>query len=193
MLVTEVKGNVSDKEFVNMPKDYVVINWYEAFKKIQRLVSKEGREIGIKQSDKMLASGLRDGDVLAVEDGTAIVVEIEAVDCIFVKYDNVIKAVRITYEIGNRHSPIFFGDTDEELILPYDKPILAVLQKLGADPGVKKAKLRSERAISSPSNTGGGHSHDDDYVHPVPKNYRFEDLDDHGHNHSHIHSHNHNH
>ena len=73
MLCCEVLGNLGDHGFAaglgDFDVDHVDIDWHEAFKKLHRKTSEQGREVGIHLGDWVLSRGLSDGDVLGVVDG----------------------------------------------------------------------------------------------------------------------------
>lgn len=68
------------------------------------------------------------------------------------------------YEIGNRHSPLFYNDDYSELVLPYDQPMLDMLKKLEVEAQVKNTKIHRDKSISS-VHTSHQHSHSHDTEH----------------------------
>ena len=80
----------------------------EAFKKIHRKVTGQGREVGIRMNDSILTRGLFQDDVIYDADGVVIVVNTPSCEVIEVslapgheKY-----VAKVCYEIGNRHAPL---------------------------------------------------------------------------------------
>lgn len=67
MLCEKVLGKLSDEKFKNLNVDYVDIDWYDAFKKLHKKVSDEGREVGIRLDNDILTKGLNQDDVLGVD------------------------------------------------------------------------------------------------------------------------------
>lgn len=130
--------------------DFVEIEWYEVSKKILHKVSSKGVEIGIKLSgDK----ALKHGDILHLEGNSALVVKIPECDCIALKPQNLSAMGKACYEIGNRHSPLFYQE--DRLLMPYDPPLLEALKKCGFD-----AYKCSARLIAPLGNLHHGHSHE---------------------------------
>ena len=76
MLIEKVIGNISDKQFKDKNIDYVDIQWHEAFKKLHKKTSQSGIEVGIKLDNDILTRGLRQGDVLAINEDSVIAVNI---------------------------------------------------------------------------------------------------------------------
>ncbi len=128
--------------------DFVEIEWYEVSKKILHKVSSKGVEIGIK-GDK----ALKHGDILHLEGNSALVVKIPECDCIALKPQNLSAMGKACYEIGNRHSPLFYQE--DRLLMPYDPPLLEALKKCGFD-----AYKCSARLIAPLGNLHHGHSHE---------------------------------
>lgn len=67
MLCEKVLGKLSDEKFKDLKVDYVDIDWYDAFKKLHKKVSVEGREVGIRLDNDILTKGLNQDDVLGVD------------------------------------------------------------------------------------------------------------------------------
>ena len=76
MLAESILGKINDEKFKDFNIDYVDIEWHEAFKKIHKKKTHSGVEIGIKLGDFILKRGLNDGDVLAINGDSIIVVNI---------------------------------------------------------------------------------------------------------------------
>lgn len=56
-------------------------------------------------------------DVLAVEDGKAIAINVKETEAIVAKTNTVREAAKLCYEIGNRHAPLFFGENFDEIVM----------------------------------------------------------------------------
>ena len=107
MLVEKVIGNINDEQFKNSNIDYVDIEWHEAFKKLHRKTSQSGIEVGIKLDNDILTRGLRQGDVLAINEDNVIAVNIPKDKALVVKVDDTHLVPKVCYEIGNRHATLF--------------------------------------------------------------------------------------
>ena len=152
MLVEKVLGNISDEQFKNKNIDYVDIEWHEAFKKLHRKTSQNGIEVGIKLDNDILTKGLRQGDVLAVNDDSIIAVNIPKDKALVVKVDDNHLIPKVCYEIGNRHATLFEGNNHNEFITVYSEPMKEMLEKIGANVTVEDVQFDFNKSISSSIN-----------------------------------------
>ena len=129
MLVEKVIGNINDEQFKNSNIDYVDIEWHEAFKKLHRKTSQSGIEVGIKLDNDILTRGLRQGDVLAINEDNVIAVNIPKDKALVVKVDDTHLVPKVCYEIGNRHATLFEGSSHNEFITIYSEPMKEMLEK----------------------------------------------------------------
>ena len=129
MLVEKVLGNISDDQFKNKNIDYVDIEWHEAFKKLHKKISQTGIEVGIKLDNDILTRGLRQGDVLAIDNDNVIAVNIPKDKALVVKVNDVHLVPKVCYEIGNRHATLFEGNNHNEFITIYNEPMKEMLEK----------------------------------------------------------------
>ena len=127
MLVEKVIGNINDEQFKNSNIDYVDIEWHEAFKKLHRKTSQSGIEVGIKLDNDILTRGLRQGDVLAINEDNVIAVNIPKDKALVVKVDDTHLVPKVCYEIGNRHATLFEGNSHNEFVTIYIDPIKEML------------------------------------------------------------------
>ena len=152
MLVEKIIGNVNDEQFKNSNIDYVDIEWHEAFKKLHRKTSQNGIEVGIKLDNDILTKGLRQGDVLAVNDDSIIAVNIPKDKALVVKVDDNHLIPKVCYEIGNRHATLFEGNNHNEFITVYSEPMKEMLEKIGANVSVEDVQFDFNKSISSSIN-----------------------------------------
>ena len=82
--------------------------------------------------ESILTEGLKEGDVIWLEDDLAIAVHTPPcpVILISVREDHPQAASRVCYEIGNRHAPLFFGSTPLSFVTPDNEPMYQMLAKL---------------------------------------------------------------
>ena len=147
MLVEKVIGNINDEQFKNSNIDYVDIEWHEAFKKLQ-----SGIEVGIKLDNDILTRGLRQGDVLAINEDNVIAVNIPKDKALVVKVDDTHLVPKVCYEIGNRHATLFEGSSHNEFITIYSEPMKEMLEKIGANVTVEEIQFDFNKSISSSIN-----------------------------------------
>lgn len=152
MLVEKVIGNINDEQFKNSNIDYVDIEWHEAFKKLHRKTSQSGVEVGIKLDNDILTRGLRQGDVLAINEDNVIAVNIPKDKALVVKVDDTHLVPKVCYEIGNRHATLFEGSSHNEFITIYSEPMKEMLEKIGANATVEEIQFDFNKSISSSIN-----------------------------------------
>ena len=152
MLVEKVIGNINDEQFKNSNIDYVDIEWHEAFKKLHRKTSQSGIEVGIKLDNDILTRGLRQGDVLAINEDNVIAVNIPKDKALVVKVDDTHLVPKVCYEIGNRHATLFEGSSHNEFITIYSETMKEMLEKIGANATVEEIQFDFNKSISSSIN-----------------------------------------
>ena len=153
MLVEKVIGNINDEQFKNSNIDYVDIEWHEAFKKLHRKTSQSGIEVGIKLDNDILTRGLRQGDILAINEDNVIAVNIPKDKALVVKVDDTHLVPKVCYEIGNRHATLFEGSSHNEFITIYSEPMKEMLEKIGANVTVEEIQFDFNKSISSSINS----------------------------------------
>ena len=115
---------------------------------------------------------LNDGDVLAVEGDTALVVAAAEEDLYFVRPQDAYQAAVAGYQLGNLHRPVRF--TRDALLTPADPMVADLLGRLGI--GYEKRRAPFVGARYGAYAAHHAHSHDHDHH-------------DHGHGHHHHHHH----
>ena len=152
MLVEKVIGNVNDEQFEGKNIDYVDIEWHEAFKKLHKKTSQSGIEVGIKLDNDILTRGLRQGDILAVNENSVIAVNIPKDKALVIKVNDNHLIPKVCYEIGNRHATLFEGNSHNEFITIYNEPMKEMLEKIGVDVTVDEVQFDFNKSISSSIN-----------------------------------------
>ena len=153
MLVEKVIGNINDEQFKNKNIDYIDIEWHEAFKKLHKKTSQSGIEVGIKLDNDILTRGLRQGDILAMNEDNIIAVNIPKDKALVVKVDDTHLVPKVCYEIGNRHATLFEGNNHNEFITIYSEPMKEMLEKIGANVSVEEVQFDFDKSISSSINS----------------------------------------
>ena len=153
MLVEKVIGNINDDKFKNSNVDYVDIEWHEAFKKLHKKTSQNGVEVGIKLDNDILTRGLRQGDILAINDDNVIAVNIPKDKALVVKVADTHLVPKVCYEIGNRHATLFEGSNHNEFITIYSEPMKEMLEKIGANVSIEEVQFDFDKSISSSINS----------------------------------------
>ena len=133
MVCEKVIGKLKDVDIAGKTVEYVNIEWHEAFKKIHRKVTGQGREVGIRMDDSILTRGLFQDDVIYDADGVVIVVNTPPCEVIEVSL-----------------APLFWGDKENTFITIYNEPMMAMLEKMHGVKAEKTVrKLDFDRRISA--------------------------------------------
>lgn len=135
MIVTELHGNIHDTplpegihvETITVPSDHLV-------KRIQRLQTDHGREIGLRLPSK--SPDLEDGDILHLDDENAIVLRVEASDVLVIQARSILEMAKVAHSLGNRHLQAQFFDKDSEygtevMVVQYDHTVVTYLDAVG--------------------------------------------------------------
>jgi len=122
LMIEKILGNAADSNYIGRRKDFVLIEAAEAGRQRLRTLSQDGIDIGINLSKQ---SWLYEGAVL-YDDGSCILVvsrRPELVMVVSLGNISVQDAFRIGHALGNRHSPVEFGNN--MIIVPVtDTPAL---------------------------------------------------------------------
>ncbi|MDR2110338.1 MAG: urease accessory protein UreE [Spirochaetaceae bacterium] len=170
ILVEDVLGSSGESRFAGREADYLDIEWYNIRKKIDRRTSRSGVDVGIRMKEALFPRGWRQGDVVYADEKTVLIVDIIPCPCLSLKPAAEAAAlIALGYEIGNRHAPLYYGDSPEELLLPFEEPMKRLLEKLGAPVLVREARLLPEKRVSAAGGSGSGrdhrHNHEDHHEH----------------------------
>ncbi|ATA60179.1 urease accessory protein UreE [Geobacillus stearothermophilus] len=137
MIIETIIGNIQTLpslpphiERVYMPSDDLV-------KRIQRVVTDHGRELGIRLKE---AKELADGDVLWMDDHNAIVVSVLPDDLLVIQPVSMKQMGEIAHQLGNRHLPAQFEEG--EMLVQYDYLVEELLQQLGIPYKREKRKVK---------------------------------------------------
>ena len=106
----------------------------------------------LKLDNDILTRGLRQGDVLAINEDNVIAVNIPKDKALVVKVDDTHLVPKVCYEIGNRHATLFEGNSHNEFITIYSEPMKEMLEKIGANVTVEEIQFDFNKSISSSIN-----------------------------------------
>lgn len=151
MLCEQVLGKLEDLDVSGRTVEYVDIEWHEAFKRIHKKITDQGREVGIRMDDSILSRGLFQGDVIYQDETVIVAVNTPPCEIIEIALapGHEKMAAKVCYEIGNRHAPLFWGEKDTFITI-YNEPMLVMLSKIHGVIAEKKiAKLDFDRRISA--------------------------------------------
>lgn len=109
MIVNEILGNLDNFDLKDKKIDFANISNDDRVKKVLRVKSDKGVEIGINVEDE-----IKDGDILAILDDSVVVVKILPTDVLEISPKNLKEMGIIAHNIGNRHTPAIF---EEDLMI----------------------------------------------------------------------------
>jgi urease accessory protein len=125
MIVEKVIGNVATLEKKAAHTERVHMNSDDLVKRIQRVVTDHGKEIGIRLKDNR---DLIDGDVLYMDDRNMIVISVKDDDLLVIQPTSIQQMGGIAHQLGNRHLPAQFEGN--EMLVQYDYLVEELLQQL---------------------------------------------------------------
>lgn len=163
ILITELSVHVTPAALEGKRRDTLCLTWEERRWTRKRMVTTAGREVGLALPTGSL---LRPGDIVAVEADWYLEIEGKPEPVLAVTPKNTDEAIRIAFDVGNRHFPLAIADGD--LVVPDDTAMEQLLTRLGV-------VWHRRAAVFAP--LAGGHSHEPGQ----------SALD--GHSHAHVHHH----
>ncbi|MGZ5135850.1 MAG: urease accessory protein UreE [Flavitalea sp.] len=152
MVIKEKIGNIKDVDLNGRFIDYLELEWYETAKRILHKRTNAGKEIILKFLNQN--QSLTEGDVIYRDEQILIVIDIRPCESIVIKPATMYEMAYISYEIGNKHMPLFFEN--DELLVPYEAPLLRLLENSGLKPRIEKRKL-----VHPLKTTVSSHAHTD--------------------------------
>ncbi|WP_304339107.1 urease accessory protein UreE [Campylobacter ureolyticus] len=145
MIVNKILGNLDNFDLKNKKVDFANISNDDRVKKVLRVKSNNGVEIGINVEDEV-----KDGDILAILDDSVVAVKILPTDVLEISPKNLKEMGIIAHNIGNRHTPAIFEEN--LMIIEPDSLIEEFLKNQNVD--FKKTKRVLKTALRHAS-----HSH----------------------------------
>jgi len=145
-VVTEARIRVDASELARRERDRLVLTAEERRWGRRRVRTARGRELALALPT---GSTLDPGAVLHVDREWYVVVEAAAEPVLAVRPRSRDEAVRIGFEVGNRHFTVAIDG--DRLLIPDDPAMVQLLGRLGV-------AFTRERAVFSP--VGAGHRHD---------------------------------
>lgn len=138
MIVNKFLGNLDNFDLKNKKVDFANISNDDRVKKVLRVKSNNGVEIGIDVEDE-----LKDGDILAILDDSVVVIKILPTDVLEISPKNLKEMGIIAHNIGNRHTPAIFEE--DLMIIEPDSLIEEFLKNQNVD--FKKTKRILKTAL----------------------------------------------
>lgn len=109
MIVNKILGNLNNFDLKDKKVDFANISNDDRVKKVLRVKSNNGVEIGINVEDE-----LKDGDILAILEDNIVAIKILPTDVLEISPKNLKEMGIIAHNIGNRHTPAIF---EEDLMI----------------------------------------------------------------------------
>lgn len=153
MLIQAKTGTLNNYSS-NKQIDWLQLEWYETRKRILRKQTESGKDISIKFLNEN--PDLTEGDILFEDDNSIIVVSVLPCECIVIKPINMFEMASVCYEIGNKHLPLFYEE--ESLLVPFDAPLMRLLQAQGYDVSKEERKLLQPLKTTVAPHSDGGNS-----------------------------------
>ncbi|WP_078544769.1 urease accessory protein UreE [Litchfieldia alkalitelluris] len=115
MIIEKVLGNVSTIEKRAPHVERVYLESDLLVKRIQRVTTDHGRELGIRLKDQ---KDLVDGDILYMDEKNMIVISVKEDDVLVIMPTSIGQMGDIAHQLGNRHLPAQFQE--DEMLVQYD-------------------------------------------------------------------------
>lgn len=151
MIIEEVAMNIRDlnaDELETRHKERVYLESASLLKRIQRVETDHGREIGIRLKERR---DLEAGDILFMDDKNVIFIDVLSDDLLVITPRDIQEMGVIAHQLGNRHLPAQFEDGD--MLVQYDYLVEELLQQMNIP------FVREERKVKQ-AFRHIGHSHD---------------------------------
>ncbi|SHN02192.1 urease accessory protein UreE [Chitinophaga sp. CF418] len=130
IIIEKIEGNVANYSTANRVMDPLLLEWFEAGKRLLRRHTQGGQEVALRFMRE--APMLQQGDIVWMDDKKAIVIDIVPAAAIVLKPVTMKDMAAVCYEIGNKHLPLFLeGD---EVLVPYEEPLFRWLEAKGYNP-----------------------------------------------------------
>ncbi|WP_314588282.1 urease accessory protein UreE [Paenibacillus terrigena] len=128
MIIERIAANIGSmgmEELQGRHIEKVILESSLLVKRIQRVTTDHGREIGIRLIE---SRDLANGDILYMDDRNMIVIHVLADDVLVIQPRSLNEMGTIAHQLGNRHLPAHFEY--DEMIVQYDHTVEEVLQEL---------------------------------------------------------------
>jgi urease accessory protein len=136
MIIEQLSGNkrdVPEAELARLHEEKVVLPSAALVKRIQRVTTDHGRELGIR-----LAPGpdLQDGDILLRNEKEIITVSVLPTDVLVIAPGSIFEMGQVAHALGNRHLQAQFFDVDSDygaavMVVQYDHTVEDFLKHHG--------------------------------------------------------------
>jgi urease accessory protein len=147
MIIEAIVGNVDNISTSGMHIERVYLSSDDLVKRIQRVTTDHGKEIGVRLKDP---KDLVDGDILYMDERNMIVISVTSDDLLVIHPTSMKQMGEIAHQLGNRHLPAQFEG--KVMLVQYDYLVQELLEQLEVPFSREERKVkRAFRHI--------GHSH----------------------------------
>ncbi|MEH7251951.1 urease accessory protein UreE [Neobacillus niacini] len=140
MLIERIETNIErmeKEEIIRRHIEKVYLESDHLVKRIQRVTTDHGREIGIRLKDPR---DLVAGDVLYMDEKNMIVIDVVADDLLVIAPRSIKEMGTIAHQLGNRHLPAQFED--QMMMVQYDYLVEELLNELDIPYQREKRKVK---------------------------------------------------
>ena len=137
MIINKVQGNIRDDKSVAPHIERVYLRSDDLVKRIQRVTTDHGNELGIKLSNP---KDLVDGDILYRSEENVIVVSVIEDEVIAIRPNSIKQMGEVAHMLGNRHLPAQFEG--EEMIVQHDYLVVRMLTEGHVPYVIEKRKMK---------------------------------------------------
>ena len=140
MLIERIETNIErmeKEEIIRRHIEKVYLESDHLVKRIQRVTTDHGREIGIRLKDPR---DLVAGDVLFMDEKNMIVIDVVADDLLVILPRTIKEMGTIAHQLGNRHLPAQFED--DSMMVQYDYLVEELLNELEIPYQREKRKVK---------------------------------------------------
>ncbi|AEH48230.1 urease accessory protein UreE [Parageobacillus thermoglucosidasius] len=137
MIVEKIVGNIRMLDKLPPHIERVYLNSDDLVKRIQRVVTDHGTEIGIRLKE---TKELTDGDILWMDEKKMMVVSVLPDDLLVIRPTSMKQMGEIAHQLGNRHLPAQFEG--EEMLVQYDYLVEELLKQLHIPYQREKRKVK---------------------------------------------------
>jgi urease accessory protein len=141
MIIEKVLANLHElptadlAAYTGLHREMVVLPSSQLVKRIQRVTTDHGQELGIRLPSG--SGGLRDGDILHVASANMIVVSVLPTDVLVIAPRSIRQMGEVAHSLGNRHLQAQFFDAASEygaevMVCQYDHTVEDYLKHVGA-------------------------------------------------------------
>jgi urease accessory protein len=127
LIIESIVTNIEEmdkEEIVKRHKEKVYLESADLVKRIQRVTTDHGKEIGIRLKD---TRDLVAGDVLFMDEKNMIVIDVLSDDLLVISPRSLKEMGTIAHQLGNRHLPAQFQEND--MLVQYDYLVEELLQE----------------------------------------------------------------